>query len=161
MNSDAGPSDFQTSDLPPEPIVKDESVKMLDEILLTLKLERAVIFTKSHLGWVVACSHEVPTEDFWNLAPLSLSVIQSAALEKKTIHLVDAGASDRFGTQISVVLTGIRSVACAPYASPEGEVKALLYADNRISTGAFSPKDVETLEELAQELGRRLFERNT
>lgn len=157
--TEPGQAEFPTSDLPPEPHIKDEAARMIDEVLLTLKLERAVIVVKSNSGWTVASAHEIPTEDFWTLAPLSLSVLESAAATGETVHLIDAGSSDKFGNRDSVILTGIRSVACAPYRGSDGEVKALLYADNRLEKGAFKDEDVTVLEELAQEMGRRLFEK--
>ena len=148
---------FPTSDDLAPAEIREETDRLLDEVLLTLKLERAVILVKLSDSWCVASSHEVPTENFWNTAPISLSVVQTAA-KGETIQLMDAGNSDQFGSKDSVFLTGIRSVACCPYTNSAGEVRALLYADNRINKGAFSADDVATLGELAQELGRRLFE---
>jgi len=150
-------SKFPTSDSPPSEVIKRETDRMLDEVLLTLKLERSVIFVKPEGLWLVASAHEVPTKDFWNIAPISLSVVQSAA-SGETVHLVDAGLSDKFGSQDSVILTGIRSVACAPSLDSSGQVRGLIYADNRIERGAFSPDDVGTLQELAMEMSRRLFD---
>lgn len=155
--SNAELPNFPTSDDLASAEIREQTDKMLDEVLLTLKLERAVIFVKTAGCWSVASSHEVPTDNFWTLAPISLSVVQTAA-SGETIQLMDAGNSDQFGSRDSVIITGIRSVACAPYVSSEGETKVVLYADNRIEKGAFSPDDVATLEELAKELGRRLFE---
>lgn len=157
MSDELDFSNFPTSDQPVEGPIKDETDRMLDEVLLTLKLERAVIFVKVDGAWRVSSAHEVPTNNFWTVAPLSLGVVQSAS-EGQLVHLVDAGASDQFGGRDSVILTGLRSVACTPYTSPSGEVTAILYADNRIEKGAFSPDDVATLQELASEMGRRLFE---
>lgn len=151
-------SNFPTSDLPLDADLQGETDRLLDEVLLTLKLERAVIFVKVDSAWRVASAHEVPTEDFWNLAPISLGVLESAVVGGKVVHLVDAGTSDEFGSRDSVIITGIRSVACAPFKDSEGDVRALLYADNRLEKGAFSKADVETLQELAQELGRRLYD---
>lgn len=156
MIEDPDFSNFPTSDHPPSDNIVQETDKMLDEVLLTLKLERAVIFVKLEGMWRVSSSHEVPVKDFWNLAPLSLGVVHSAS-QGETVNLMDAGMSP-FASRDSVILTGIRSVVCAPYTHPSGEVLALLYADNRIDKGAFSAADVATFQELAGELGRRLFE---
>ena len=146
---------LKTSDLTPPPHTMDLTDGMLNEILLTLKLERAVIFVKSDLGWQVSSAHEIPTDNFWNTAPISLKVVDDAT-RGETVHLIDAGDSD-YASRASVVITGIRSVACVPVKTPSGEVGALLYADNRIAKGAFSEEDIKTLSELATELGNRLF----
>lgn len=146
---------IKTSELTPPPHTMDLTDGMLNEIMLTLKLERAVIFVKSELGWQVSSAHEIPTENFWSTAPISLKVIDDAT-RGETVHLIDAGDSD-YASRASVVITGIRSVACVPVHNPQGEVGALLYADNRIAKGAFSATDVQTLTELAKELGNRLY----
>lgn len=156
MIEDPDLANFPNSDESPSEEIKRETDKMLDEVLLTLKLERAVIFLKLNGSWQVASAHEVPTHDFWNVAPLSLGVVSSAS-QGETVNLMDAGVSS-FASRDSVILTGIRSVVCAPYTHPSREVLALLYADNRIEKGAFSEDDVATVQELAKELGRRLFE---
>lgn len=147
--------DIPTSDEPPSEEISQETDKMLDEVLLTLKLERAVIFVKVDGKWHVSSAHEVPIKNFWNVAPLSLGVVYSAA-QGELVNLMDAGMSE-FASRDSVILTGIRSVVCAPYKDGNGEVRALLYADNRVEKGAFRAADVATLQELANELGRRLF----
>ena len=146
-----------TSDEPLPETLANESENMLGEILLTLQLERALTLFKIDGAWRVGSSHEIPTNDFWNQAPISLGILQAAVEKQKVVVLMDAGTSDEFGGRTSVVLSGLRSVACAPFIGESGEVLALLYADNRVQTGAFSDDDGEKLQELANELGRRLI----
>lgn len=129
---------------------------MLDEVLLTLKLERAIIFVKDLIGWRVASSHEIPTKNFWATAPISLTVVQSVALGGEAVNIVDAGDSDFAGRE-SVILTGLRSVVCVPVKNHVGETVAMLYADNRLETGAFNKHDFETMIALGDELANRLF----
>lgn len=129
---------------------------MLDEVLLTLKLERAIIFVKDLIGWRIASAHEIPTKNFWSIAPISLAVVQSVVFEGEPVNIVDAGLSDFAGRE-SVILTGLRSVVCVPVKNHQGETVALLYADNRLETGAFSKSDFETLIDLGEELANRLF----
>ena len=150
------PANFPTSSEPVNDRLKELCDRMMDEILLTLKLERAVILVRPANHWQIATAHEVPTRDFWNLAPISLSIVQSAVEKRESLCLMDAGTSSQFGGKDSVIIAGIRSVACAPYLNQSGEARLLVYADSRIDKGAFTPDDVETLRELAIELGRRL-----
>ena len=150
------PASFATSSEPANERLKGPCDRMMDEILLTLKLERAVILVRPGEKWQIASAHEVPTKDFWNLAPISLSIVQSAVEKKEPLCLMDAGTSSQFGGKDSVIIAGIRSVACAPYLNQNGEARLVVYADSRIDKGAFTPDDVETLSELAVELGRRL-----
>lgn len=145
-----------TSDQPLPDKLQSVSSTMLMEVLATIKLERALILAKVDGKWRVGVSHEVPTNDFWNLAPISLGILQSAVETQDLVLLMDAGESDQFGGRTSVVLSGLRSVACAPYVGSSGEVLALIYVDNRVLTGAFSKDDAQRLQDLADELGRRL-----
>lgn len=149
------PSSFPTSSEPANDRLKSVCDRMMDEILLTLRLERAVILVRPGEHWQIASAHEVPTRDFWNLAPISLSIVQSAVEKKEPLCLMDAGTS-KFGGKDSVIIAGIRSVACAPYLNQNGEARLVVYADSRIDKGAFTPDDIETLSEIAVELGRRL-----
>ena len=64
MSDELDFSNFPTSDQPVEGPIKDETDRMLDEVLLTLKLERAVIFVKVDGAWRVSSAHEVPTNNF-------------------------------------------------------------------------------------------------
>jgi GAF domain-containing protein len=145
-----------TSELPIPEELQAESENMLGEVLLTLKLERAITLIKIEGQWRVGASHEISTNDFWNQAPISLGILEAAVNKREVVVLMDAGSSDEFGGRTSVVLSGLRSVACAPFIGDGGEVLALLYADNRVQTGAFSDDDGEKLQELANEMGRRL-----
>ncbi len=132
--------------------------RFLDEVLLTLRLERALILTSDQDGWKPTSTHEIDLEDFWNQAPLSLTVLNETVETGKSVLFMDAAGADQ-PASTSIILTGLRSVVCVPVFDRSQQVVALIYADNRIEKGAFSSSDLETLEELAKELSSRLCSR--
>ena len=155
MSEDLDFKKFPTSDEPVPPSAQAETNEVLEEILLSLKAERVLIFLKVEGTWRIANAHEVDTRDFWVLAPVSLGIIHMA-MKGETVLLMDAYSSG-LGLRNSVILTGVRSVVCASHKSNSGEVSVVLYADNRITKGAFSEEDRSVLQNLADELGRKIF----
>ena len=126
-------------------------------MLLTLKLERAVILLNDRDGWKVGCAHEVPTENFWLAAPISQTILHRSIQSKEPVFLVDAIATTEFGSQASVVISGMRSVASVPVLDQAGGVMAVVYADHLVQKGAFGAAELETLKELTAEFGRKLL----
>ncbi len=150
-------SDLRVSDAPlPDPI-QDIAFETLNEVLLTLKLERAVIVLNDADGWKVGCAHEIPTENFWVHAPISQTILRTSITKKEPIFLVDALTAPGYSSQASVVLSGMRSVASVPVLDQYGDVIAVVYADHLVQKNAFGINELETLKELASEFGKKLL----
>jgi hypothetical protein len=147
-----------TSDQPLPEKLRYVSERLLEEILIELKLERALTLVNLDGTWSVGTSHELCIDDFWNQAPISLGILEAAVDKQGVVVLMDAGQSDEFGGRTSVILSGLRSVACAPFVDDSGDALALLYVDNRVHIGAFTEEDGEKLQKFANEFGRRLIE---
>lgn len=149
--------EFKTSDEAVATEIAEITDAMLDEILLTLKLERAAVLLEDESGWKIASTHDLPKDGFWTIAPISLSILKDAFDKEQPLMLVDAVGNSNFKDATSVVLSGLRSVICVPIPDSWGRMRGMLYADNRLASGAFSPDDLGTLTELGKELGSRLF----
>lgn len=76
---------------------------------------------------------------------LSMGIAGRAAREGQAILSVDAGQDDRFEGMASVEELRLRSVMCLPIFI-EGRVIGVLYVDNRLQYGAFTPDDLELME---------------
>ena len=147
-----------TSEEPLPENLRDVSAGLLAEVQSELKLERALTLLNLDGSWSVGTAIEMSTDDFWNQAPISLGILEAAVEKGEAVVLMDAGQSAEFGGRTSVVLSGLRSVACAPFVEVEsGEALALVYVDNRVHIGAFTNEDGEKLQEFANEFGRRLI----
>lgn len=150
-------NDLRVSHTPTDERIQEIALETLNEVLLTLKLERAVILLHDEQGWKVVCSHEIPTENFWVAAPISQTILRRAIDQKEPIFLVDALGAPEYASQASVVISGLRSVASVPVLNKHGEVVAVVYADHLVQKNAFGPAELETLKELASEFGRKLL----
>lgn len=148
--------DLQTSDAPLAPDLVAAATATLEQVTQRLTLERALVLVDDGQGWKVGAAHALPTENFWLVAPVSRTVLQSGIEAGHPLMLVDAMDSD-YNRETSVVLSGVRSVACAPITDQNGRIRALIYADHLIQKGAFKPHDLDVLAELADELGQQLF----
>jgi GAF domain-containing protein len=150
-------SDLRIGETPLSERIQEIALETLNEVLLTLKLERAVILLNDRDGWKVGCAHEIPTERFWVAAPISQTILRSSILTKEPVLLVDAMTAPDYSSQASVVISGMRSVASVPVLDQYGGVMAVVYADHLLQKGAFGAAELETLIELAKEFGRKLL----
>ncbi len=148
---------FRTSEGPLPDKLVELATDTLNEIMLTLNLERAVILFEDSEGWKVAVSHEFPQENFWTVATISRTILQRAIYEREPLLLVDALSDKKFQGETSVVISGLRSVACVPISDRMEQVRGLLYADNLLASGAFSQDDFTVLKDLANELGKTIY----
>ncbi len=87
-------------------------------------------------------------------APVSISstVSQRILTERKGIITADAAVDPRFAHGQSVVLRGLRSIACAPLVGQAGNL-GILYLENNRSIGAFTHDDLELLCAVASQVG--------
>lgn len=74
----------------------------------------------------------------------SRTVVEDALSEAEPIVTTNAQADERFKHRASVVSQGLRSVVCIPLIVRRSVV-GVLYADNRIQSGLFSPNNVPLL----------------
>ena len=74
----------------------------------------------------------------------SRTVVEDALNKAEPIVTTNAQADERFKHRASVVSQGLRSVVCIPLIMRRSVV-GVLYADNRIQSGLFSPNNVPLL----------------
>ncbi len=83
---------------------------------------------------------------------VSSTVAERILRERKGIITADAGVDPRFAHGHSVVLRGLRSIACAPLVGKGGNL-GILYLENNRSIGAFAHEDLELLCAVASQVG--------
>lgn len=150
-------NDFAIGLSPLSPSVQALADEALNEVLLTLKLERAAILLCDKDGWKVGSTHEILSDNFWVTAPISQTILRNSIKTKQPLFLVDAMSAPEFTNQSSVVISGLRSVASVPILDQFGKVMAVIYADHLLQKNAFGQPELETLKELAREFGRKLL----
>jgi len=93
---------------------------------------------------------------------ISRSIVNQVATDGQPIVTTNAQMDPRFKAQESVIGYNLRSILCVPLRY-HGEVRGVIYADNRILTGLFSDRDRDLLAAFAGQAAvaienARLFE---
>ncbi len=87
---------------------------------------------------------------------LSLGIARKVWQEGRAVLSVDAGRDERFDGMKSVEDLRLRSILCLPIRVEE-RVEGVLYVDNRLQEGAFTRKDLELADLLANQAGLALL----
>ena len=144
---------------------EDDLSQALDQVARTLKPERILLVTRemSRSPSFRVNSHgfpEQPSTQFLLTNSLqalgvSLSNIENVMATGKAINCIDADESSSQGATDSVIMTGIRSILCAPIKNTHGHTVGVLYADDRKRRGMFSAAHVEWVLSFCKALGGR------
>jgi PAS domain S-box-containing protein len=88
-------------------------------------------------------------------ADLAESVVQYVARAQETVILDDASTSDRFSTDVYIRRAHARSILCLPLMK-QGRLVAVLYLENHLAPGVFTPARVAVLQVLAPQVAMSL-----
>lgn len=124
--------------------------RVIDEVIEALHAERGFVMLFGPDGrqdFSVARGIDRQTID-QPQAQISQSVVRRAALDGQPILTSDAQSDTRFNMRESVMLLGLRSVMCVPL-KVKGQVRGVVYADNRFETGIFTQADLDLLNAIA------------
>lgn len=83
---------------------------------------------------------------------LSTGVVQQTLRSDEGSLVVDAISSPELSLHTSVVLSGLRSILTTPLRHPSGLNLGLIYADNRVKTGAFKNEHLEFADRIAAQM---------
>lgn len=134
--------------------LEDVSRKALQILLETTQAERGAVFLlepDSSLRTAMICEREGVGKLPGPVA-LSSTVATRILTERKGIITADAAEDPRFAHGQSVVMRGLRSIACAPLVGQAGNL-GILYLENNRSIGAFAHDDLELLCAVASQVG--------
>ena len=83
--------------------------------------------------------------------PIARSIVAFAARLGRAVVLADAGEDEQFGRDPAIVEHRTRSLLCLPLMHG-GKLSGVLYLENRLASGAFSPAHVRVLEILSSQM---------
>jgi PAS domain S-box-containing protein len=83
------------------------------------------------------------------------SVVQYVTRAQETVILDDASTSDRFSTDVYIRRTHARSILCLPLVK-QGRLIGVLYLENHLAPGVFTPARTAVLEVLAPQAAMSL-----
>jgi len=84
--------------------------------------------------------------------PLPAAIIRYCFRTRAPLVLEDATQDARFSSDPYVVSARLRSVLCAPIVH-QGKTEGVIYLENNLTTGAFTPNRLETVRLLASQAG--------
>lgn len=129
----------------------------MQEVLAELRPERAFLAyrEKSQASapfptpYVV---HGFSLANLFTTEDISTEIVRNALTTGEASLLADAMNAPHLNSRASVLISGLRSVLTVPMRHPSGLVLGLIYADSRVTAGAFQAQHLE----LAKSLGQKM-----
>jgi len=124
--------------------------RVMDEVIAATRAERGFVMLHEadrRLVFRVARGMDRSTIDDPQFQ-VSRSVVEWVAREGQPILTSDAQRDDRFSMRRSVKALGLRSILCVPLKIKD-KVSGVVYVDNRLQVGIFTPADLELLTSIA------------
>ncbi|HEX6608827.1 MAG TPA: GAF domain-containing protein, partial [Chloroflexia bacterium] len=130
--------------------------------LLNLVMDKVIEVTKAERGYVVlrdeqsgaltvaaarGMDHGTIDSDAFLI---SRGIVTQVATSAQPVLTTNAQADPRFSAMESVMHYNLRAILCAPLVI-RGQVLGVVYVDNRLRTGLFTPRDLDLLVNLANQ----------
>ncbi|GIK38491.1 MAG: serine/threonine protein kinase [Chloroflexota bacterium] len=106
-----------------------------------IEAEGNIANRESHSDPEVTALHSIPIEHSPKLSP---AVINYVIRTRETVVLNDAAHESIFSHDPYIIQNQVKSVLCTPLIN-QGKLTGLLYLENNLATGAFTPDRVEVL----------------
>ncbi len=126
--------------------------EVIDTIIRLTGAERAFLMLKNEAGKM-----EIVVARNWeqeSLRPhefeISRTIIKQVILEGQPVLTTNARSDPRYDQTDSIIEYSLRSILCQPLIL-KGELKGLIYADNRIREGLFTERESRILESIANQ----------
>ena len=124
--------------------------RVMDEVIAVTSAERGFVMLRDEdgsLGFRVArgMDHNLIDDPEFQI---SRGVVEEVAREGQPMLTSDALRDERWSTRHSVIGLGLRSILCVPLKSKE-TISGVVYVDNRLQAGIFSPDDLDLLAAIA------------
>ena len=124
--------------------------RVMDEVIATTRAERGFVMLRGaddQLAFVAARGMDQRTLDQPEFQ-ISRGVVERVAREGKPQLTSDAQSDGWLSARSSVVIFGLRSILCVPLQF-KGATIGVIYVDNRLQAGIFTPADLELLTSIA------------
>jgi sigma-B regulation protein RsbU (phosphoserine phosphatase) len=124
--------------------------RVMDEVIAAVHAERGFVMlheAESRLAFRVARGIDQRTIEDPSFQ-ISRGVVERVASGGQPVLTSDAQHDDRFSMRRSIVTLGLRSILCVPLVV-RGQVTGVIYVDNRLHAGIFTPADLELLAAIA------------
>ena len=124
--------------------------RVMDEVVAATRAERGFVMLREADGRLVfraARGMERETIDDPEFQ-ISRSVVERVAHEGQPLLTSNAQSDEWLSDRVSVIVLGLLSILCVPL-QLKGTILGVIYVDNRLQAGIFSPEDLELLTAIA------------
>src|SRR5579883_2854066 len=132
--------------------------RALSSLLTELNPERAFVAYKEKDAqeFTPQGTHGIDPQAIFVAGEISTELLNQVTRDRKPVCLVDAISHPGLANRTSVILSGLRSIVCAPLLHPSGLVVGLIYADNWLKAGAFNDDHLNFVTKLANSVSELL-----
>jgi GAF domain-containing protein len=129
----------------------------IDLIFETMRAERGFVLLLGRItgAFRAFAAHNVDLENLMTTEEISQTIINVVREDEKPLLTTDAMEDPRFSSKVSVILSQIRSVICAPLSSEKGFF-GLIYLDSRVAKSFFMLEDLDYLAACAEKLSEMM-----
>lgn len=124
--------------------------RVMDEVIAVTQAERGFVMLRDEdggLAFRVARGMDRSMVDDPEFQ-ISRGVVEQVAQEGQPMLTSDAQRDERLSMRLSVIGLGLRSILCVPLKSKD-TVSGVIYVDNRLQAGIFTPDDLDLLAAIA------------
>ena len=124
--------------------------RVIDEVIVVTQAERGFVMLHDDQGKLVfRVARGIDQTTISDpVFQVSISVVKGVARDGQPVLTGDAQMDPRFSMRQSVKLLGLRSILCVPLKVKE-QILGIVYVDNRIQAGIFTPADLDLLSAIA------------
>lgn len=156
---------FKASQTISQEILLEELLKKLMKVVIeNAGAQKGFLILEKDSGWAIEAEGKVDSEDIHILQSipivsvdgefqpplLAVSIINYVARTKKNLVLNDASHEGQFIRDPYIVATQPKSILCTPLLN-QGKLSGILYLENNLATGAFTPDRLEVLKLLSSQ----------
>lgn len=124
--------------------------RVMDQVVELMRAERGFVMLLEEDGAPVfrvarGMDHQTIEDPEFQI---SRGVVERVAREGEPLLTSNAQTDDRLSLRVSVQALGLRSILCVPLKA-QGRITGVIYVDNRLQAGLFTPDDLELLSAVA------------
>lgn len=124
--------------------------RVMDQVVELMRAERGFVMLLEDDGAPVfrvarGMDHQTIQDPEFQI---SRGVVERVAREGEPLLTSNAQTDDRLSLRVSVQALGLRSILCVPL-KVQGRITGVIYVDNRLQAGLFTPDDLELLSAVA------------
>jgi sigma-B regulation protein RsbU (phosphoserine phosphatase) len=124
--------------------------RVMDQVVELIRAERGFVMLLEENGAPIfrvarGMDHQTIEDPEFQI---SQGVVERVAREGEPLLTSNAQTDERFRLRVSVQALGLRSILCTPL-KVQGRITGVIYVDNRLQAGLFTPDDLELLSAIA------------